>query len=156
MIAKPTPSTPYAAPLYTPITSSWLTWSQVMFNASNGETPDVEEPVRTGGVSARVGELLVVGGADVEQRERRDLAVLALEHAHLAAHDRVRRRVHRERPDGGLVAAVDADELGLVLERVLQVHAAVDVTTLGQHATDQVPHPERVLVVVGGVEVGVV
>ena len=97
--------------------------------------------------------VLVVRAADVEEDVRRDLAVLVGEHAHHALLHGVGRRVERVGADRALVAAVHADDREVLLQRGVQLLAVVDVAALGEHAPDDLPHHQRVLVEVRGVEV---
>ena len=57
--------------------------------------------------------------------------------------------------DRALVAAVDADDGEVLLQRRVEGVAVVDVASALEHPADDLPHHEGVLVEVGGVEVGV-
>ena len=67
---------------------------------------------------------LIVDSADAEERLRRDLAALVLEHAHLPLDHRVGGGIEGVGADGLVVAAVDADDGEVRLQRLVEGVAA--------------------------------
>src|SRR6476646_4702182 len=71
--------------------------------------------------------VLEIDSVDAEERQRRHLAILVLEHPHATLHDRVGLRIERVGADGGRISAVDADDGEVVLQGLVELRAVVDV-----------------------------
>src|SRR6266436_2103328 len=97
---------------------------------------------------------LEVGAAKVEGRNRNRFAAVGLIDSEWPLLDRMAAGVERDDPEFGGAAAIDALEPWIGQQRGLQLFAAVDVATLGQHPADQLPDCERVFIIVGGIDLG--